>query len=125
MADLARYQTLAVGFVGFAGVRDAALRSPGPSRRTDLERQKLTFALIDGDGCIQERVYVFKALIGLCHLQEHVDNGFPAVILNEAFDEVDLVHGRTVADTTVVWCGLFIRWLSILAYRFFGDDELW
>ena len=50
-------------------------------------------------GFIQKFLEFFKALVGFRHLHEHVHNGVPSVILNEAFDDVDCVHGLSLADS--------------------------
>ena len=64
---------------------------------SELEHEQLALALVDGDGGVQK---FLDGLAGIHHFHEHVHDGVPAVILNEAFDDVDGVHGRSLADLT-------------------------
>ena len=66
----------------------------------ELEHEQLALALVDGDSGIQNFLDFFKALVGFRHLHEHIHDGVPSVVLNEAFDDVDCVHEWSLADST-------------------------
>ena len=60
----------------------------------------MALALVDGDRGIQEFLDIVKALVGFCHLHEHVHDGVPSVIVNEAIDDLDRVLEWSLADST-------------------------
>ncbi len=64
-----------------------------------LEHEQLALALVDGDRGIQKFLDIVKALVGLRHLHEPVHDGVPAIVLNEAFDDMDCVYGWSLADS--------------------------